>query len=800
MHRLAEFLSKKLPPHRPKERTARLRLEMLEERECPTAVVFAAFVPFTAILNLTEVFGANSPSNGPGANLLICGNTPPGGGATSMVTVLGGFGTTVNGMNGATFTTAFPGSITSINVTFLNDNASLVVGTPTGILNLPGTTLNVTVGSGNDTFTMGTAGGAGNVPAVNNVLNGLNWKAANINSTGSQTVDILDATVASINIQENSGPGDRIRLWGVTANGQVSLSQNNGSSDTISIDQLVTGVPPVFGGVGKGTFQAAGTPFPAIGLDTQPALILTIGPGGVPTATYTGQPAYEGHDDNYIGVVNLPNSGVIVSSLALSGASVFDFDGDGIGVSPNPTSGLPGAPGGPFGPTGYEGPGTNFTVTNVNSGLVNFLDATGSGLLPGQETFFSLEDPAIPGALTTTLATSTVASVMGVVKTTQGNGRVDNTTINRTQVRVSLSATQGNGSSDGLFLGTGDTAGSKVTSPGAPPSTSWNGPLLLSQGSGADDYIGVDNLSAGAVSVIQQDLAGNTTGDQVGGVRTNAIPPATNFGTAGLNAPSTVTTGLPNEAGGVNEVVRTAHLPFDNSLGVTAPVDGFRNALLEQLNITQGSAAGDLVALLQLPAPGPQATGIAGNATICETLCVPGSPFIPGVPSTPGTVTILQGDLAGNRSDFVFMGSYTPNPSFTPAPPGSPGFGSPPYAWTAPLATGSITALNYLVTQGNATGDVMSVLFTTATSPTTALSSLFLQGNGGDDAFFQRDTAATGGLFNFFDGSGGNYVQADSLSAIGTFDGGSNVAANILGQDNNNLALLFVDFGNVIFA
>ena len=74
------------------------------------------------------------------------------------------------------------------------------------------------------------------------------------------------------------------------------------------------------------------------------------------------------------------------------------------------------------------------------------------------------------------------------------------------------------------------------------------------------------------------------------------------------------------------------------------------------------------------------------------------------------------------------------------------------------------------------------------------------QGNGGNDAFFQRDTAVTGGLFNFSDGSGGNYVQADSNNVIGTFDGGPSVGFNLLGQDNNNMSLLFVDFGNVIFA
>jgi hypothetical protein len=595
--------------------------------------VFAGFVPFTAILNITEVFSSNSPSSGPGSNLTIYGNTPPGGGATSMVTVLGGFETTVNGMNGVTFTTAFPGSITSINVNFLNDNDSLTIGTPAGILNLPSTTLNVTEGSGNDTFTMGTAGGPGATPEVNNALNAINWKAANPLSTGTETVDILDATAASVNIQQNSGPGDRIRLWGVTANGQVNLAQNNGASDTISIDQLVSTNPP---------------------------------------------------------------------------------------SGPNPT---------------------------------------------------------------------TIASRMGVLKTTQGNGRVDNTSINRTAVRVSLSATQGTGDSDGIFLGFGDTVGSNVTLPGGPATGIWNGPVFIAQASGNDDYIGSDGLSAGVVNLIQQDLSTNATGDQVGGVRFNAIPPGTNFGAAGLDAPTTTTTGLPNEAGGLAEVVNTASPPFTNLLGVTAPTYGFNHALLEQLNITQGSASGDIVALVQLP--------LSGNNN--GSLQITGAPFIPGVGSTPGTLTILQQDIAGDTSDFIFMGSYH-NSAFVPTQPGAPGFGAPPYIWTNPPVVGSITATNYIVQQGNASGDVMSVLFTTATSPTTALSSVFVQGDGGNDAVFQRDTALSGSLFNFADGSGGNYVQVDSTSAIGTFDGGAFVSHNLLGQDNNNGSLLFVDFGNVIFA
>jgi hypothetical protein len=645
MRSFSKFVSKKLRSPKAKKPSARLILETLEDRRVPTAVVFAGFVPNTAILNITEVFSANSPSNGPGSSLIISGNTTCSSGIpTSMITVAGGFETTVNGMNAVTFTTLFPGAITAINVTVLNDNETITVGTPTGNINLPGTTLNVTVGSGNDTLIMGTAGSA-TVSEVCNTLNAINFKAANINSTGNEEVDILDAMVASVNVQENSGGGDKIRLWGVTANGQVNLAQNNGASDIISIDQLVSTDPP----------------------------------------------------------------------------QEVEYSGGGVGTSP-----------------------------------------------------------------TAAITVTTISSIMGVVKTTQGNGRVDNTTINRTQVRVSLSATQGNGNSNGLFLGSSDTVGSTVTPPGGPVTGIWNGPVLLAQGTGSDDYIGVDNLSAGVVSLLQQDLAFNATGDQVGGVQTNDIPPSTFFGSPGLDAPTTSTTGLPNEAGGRPEAENTFRpdLPSftSNPLGVTAPTDGFRNALLEQLNVTQGSAAGDIIALVQVD-PNPPVFP-------AEHLNVPGAPFIPGVGSTPGTVTLLQQDLAGASSDFIFMGSE--NVVAVVAVRGG--------VAVAISGFGEIAATNYVVAQGNAAGDILSVLETTATSPTTTLSSLFLQGNGGDDAFFQFDRATAGSLFNYAGGSGGNYVQADFNSAIGTFDGGSNVAFNVLGQSNTSQSLLFVDFGSVIVA
>ena len=64
-----------------------------------------------------------------------------------------------------------------------------------------------------------------------------------------------------------------------------------------------------------GPFLPDGTPFPAIGLDTGPAIIVTIGPGGTITTNSTGQGPYDGADDTYVAVINQANSGVAVQSL-----------------------------------------------------------------------------------------------------------------------------------------------------------------------------------------------------------------------------------------------------------------------------------------------------------------------------------------------------------------------------------------------------------------------------------------------------------------------------------------------------
>jgi hypothetical protein len=201
-----------------------------------------------------------------------------------------------------------------------------------------------------------------------------------------------------------------------------------GTGSTTVSGHLAASPPPQ----GSGVFQPAGSPWAPVGADSTafgnanlPAIILTVNGDGSITVTRTANfnVPFDGSEDNYVGVVNPAGSGVVLGTLTLTGAGgaeIFGFDGDGI-QSPGfatpasytlppaafsyydstiyPLFGAPGSAGNPNGGTGYEGPGTFFTgidldpqsPTYLNAGTVHFDDGTGLGLLPGQQTFFSLE-------------------------------------------------------------------------------------------------------------------------------------------------------------------------------------------------------------------------------------------------------------------------------------------------------------------------------------------------------------------------------------------------------------------------
>jgi len=171
---------------------------------------------------------------------------------------------------------------------------------------------------------------------------------------------------------------------------------------------------------------APATPFnqcPAVGLNTSCRVLIVINPGGGLSffEDPAQSPTYDGDDDTLVGVVN--NSGVVVQSIALSSQTVpiFGFDGDGL-CSQTPAP--PNCPPNGFGPTDYEGPNVTFTVTDANSGFVNF---TG-GLAPGATAYFGLEDQVAVSDLQPPLTTAVSSGTTSV----GGSGVTDTATLTGT--------------------------------------------------------------------------------------------------------------------------------------------------------------------------------------------------------------------------------------------------------------------------------------------------------------------------------------------------------------------------------
>jgi PEP-CTERM motif len=127
---------------------------------------------------------------------------------------------------------------------------------------------------------------------------------------------------------------------------------------------------------------------PNFGVATGCTTIITVDSGGILTAGAgpSPQPTYDGSEDQVVGFYN--NSLVSISSIHLNGGAgnpIFEFDGDGIDVSPY------NAPGNASDTSGYGGPDSYFTgiSADLTSGTVNFV----TPIAPGGFTYFSLEEP-----------------------------------------------------------------------------------------------------------------------------------------------------------------------------------------------------------------------------------------------------------------------------------------------------------------------------------------------------------------------------------------------------------------------
>ncbi|MGH8155642.1 MAG: PEP-CTERM sorting domain-containing protein [Rhodanobacteraceae bacterium] len=144
---------------------------------------------------------------------------------------------------------------------------------------------------------------------------------------------------------------------------------------------------------------SANPPCPQLGHADGCNTIITLNAGGTASITITTAAPYDGVEDQLVGVIN--NTGSTIGGITLSGSDIFGFDGDGAFSSACDFSGGAPYPCGtptPGDTTGYAGAGTSFTVTDSNTGTVNFLN----GLMNGANIVFSLEEAPNTGGFTVT--------------------------------------------------------------------------------------------------------------------------------------------------------------------------------------------------------------------------------------------------------------------------------------------------------------------------------------------------------------------------------------------------------------
>jgi len=169
-----------------------------------------------------------------------------------------------------------------------------------------------------------------------------------------------------------------------------------------------------FMAAGVGMPQADASPSPVAGVcpNTTGLLVnsgqcnieLILDSTGTLNTLVNSTSAYDGSEDQVVGVIN-EDPGVNISSLSLTGPGIFGLDGDGIctfqsAATPSGILGYcsPSQVGGTD-PSDYQGPDNTFTVSNANTGTVNFttpiMDVSGTGVAgtPNNSTFFSLEGP-----------------------------------------------------------------------------------------------------------------------------------------------------------------------------------------------------------------------------------------------------------------------------------------------------------------------------------------------------------------------------------------------------------------------
>jgi PEP-CTERM motif len=180
----------------------------------------------------------------------------------------------------------------------------------------------------------------------------------------------------------------------------VALTFSGGSASATNFTGLCTSTigsgDHGAGGLGSASGCTIGITIRSTGLTVNTATNLN-GDTGLPKSTVTANPlAYESNEDVLIGVVNLALTKV--NAINLTGTGIFALEtggqADGIDLYANGGAGCCAT--NTTDTTTYGGPISFFSITDANSGIVNFiggLAASVDGITPGGTTFFSLEEP-----------------------------------------------------------------------------------------------------------------------------------------------------------------------------------------------------------------------------------------------------------------------------------------------------------------------------------------------------------------------------------------------------------------------
>jgi len=318
------------------------------------------------------------------------------------------------------------------------------------------------------------------------------------------------------------------------------------------------------------------TQCPAIGADSSCALLIVINPTGSANVYQDGsQGPFDRVEDTLVGIQN--NSPIPLTSIPLTSSAsppIFAFETDGLcsGAYGSGSGSYIPPTGCPFGATGYEGPNTSFTITDPNSGFVNFP----TPLLPGHSTYFSLE-----GAVN-------ASGIVIPTTTTTYNGATSGDFNDPATVSASLTDHTGAPLSgktitftlNGAETCTGTTGSTGTASCSVTPAEAAGAYIVTASFAGDSTHIG-STTSSPFIVTLEESALTSTTSLQViatGGPTTLSATLTDPVGGAGIpNKPVTITLGSQSCTGTTvaSGVASCTINPVTGTLGPTAVTDTF---------------------------------------------------------------------------------------------------------------------------------------------------------------------------------------------------------------------------------